>query len=99
MAYKLGDRGPIPHRVGELVGNYNPSLPPGPFNSQKECEQSLPDWSTMRIGRPCPTRTLTTGALEADGWVGVYLTEPQPLPPQAVEVPTPEWMNEPPVGR
>ena len=99
MAYMRGERGPFPHRVGELVGNYNPSLPPGPFNSQKEFEQSLPDWSTMRAGRPCPTPTLSSGELANQGWVGVYLTESLPLPPQAVAVLTPEWMNEPPAGR
>ncbi len=99
MAYMLSGRGPLPHLTGECVGNYNPSLPPGPFNSQKECEQSQPDWRRMRAGRPCPTPTLSSEQLAEQGWVGVYLTQPVPLPPGAVVVPSPEWMVEPPAGR
>jgi len=99
MAYTVGNRGPLPNLVGELVGNYNPQLPPGPFNSQKEYEQSLPDWSRMRAGRPCPTPSATSEELALQGWIGVYLTSPVTLPAGAVAVPTPDWMLEPPASR
>ena len=94
MAY-MRDGRVFPHLPGELVGNFNPQLPPGPFNSQKEAEQSMPDMSRMRYGRPCPTPAATSEKLSADGWVGVYLTAAIPLPAGAVEVAAPEWMSEP----
>ncbi len=98
MAYMLGERGPFPHLSGELVGNYNPSLPPGPFNSESEASRSLPDWTYMRVGRPCPTARASSSELQAEGCVGVYLKCNRPLPAGAVLIPTPDWMKEPPAS-
>lgn len=94
MAYKLADR-VCPNLPGEFVGNYKPAAPLGPFNSQKEAEASLPDWSLMRQGAPRPTARFSSAELFADGWVGVYLKTELAPPAGAEVIPTPDWMNEP----
>jgi hypothetical protein len=92
MAYKLGANGPLPSREGEFYANWNPALPPV---TQRENEETTPDWTKVRSGRPRPTAAFTSSELAEQGWIGLYLRHDLRVPEGAVEVDAPEWMSEP----
>jgi hypothetical protein len=93
MAYKLGTSGVRPSRAGEFYANWNPDLPPV---TQRDSEETAPDWNKVRAGRPRPAGSKTSAQMAADGWIGLYLRHDLTIPAEAIEVSAPEWMSEPP---
>ena len=93
MAYTRNDgRSPQPHLAGEFYANWNPNLP---VVAQFEYEETIPDWTKVRRGRPQPAGGRSSEEMSALGWVGLYLIADQRLPLDAVACEAPDWMSEP----
>ncbi len=76
--------GPYPNKAGEFCGNHHPTY-----------DTARPE---MRWGRPRPCKAGTTEEMEAQGFVGLYLKEDQPILPwqdNATAIPTPPELMEP----
>ena len=99
MAYMIGDKGPYPNKAGDYCGNHLTGSQAYAMNrmTHAEAQENQKAWlSTMRFGRPRPSKAGTTKELEAKGYVGLYLKEGQPLMlGEGTEIPTPPELQEP----
>ncbi len=91
MAHKVDNR-IVPTLAGEFYGNWNSKMKPV---VQFEHEETSPNWTKVRSGRPRPAGGRTVEQMEADGWEGLYLRNDVSPPTGAQPVAAPEWMTEP----
>lgn len=93
MAYIADGLGPFPNKKDEFCGNYDPR---SRYCGSSDHVRHIKEWLTrVRFGRPRSCVTGVAKDLEAEGYVGLYYKETQPLGPDETEVETPDELKEP----